>query len=95
MLEARLKALTGLGSAPEHVKTLPLEAVIKTRQDRVAVEDLIKDLEALRLRCQKQLRSIVTPMGSEMCYRYQELLIEDAQAMLADLLRRSGGGKAL
>ena len=95
MLEARLKALTGLGSTPEHVKTLPPEAVIKTPQDREAVEDLIKDLEALRLRCQEQLRSIVTPMGSEMFYRYQELLIEDAQSMLADLLRRSGGGKAL
>jgi hypothetical protein len=30
-----------------------------------------------------------------MFYRYQESLIEDAQAMLAELLRRSGGGKAL
>ena len=95
MLESRLKALTGLGSTPEHVKTLPPGAVIKTPQDRKAAEDLIKDLEALRLRCEEQLRSIVTPMGSEMFYRYQESLIEDAQAMLADLLRRSGGGKAL
>jgi len=95
MLESRLKALTGLGSTPEHVKTLPPGAVIKTPQDRKAAEGLIKDLEALRLRCEEQLRSIVTPMGSEMFYRYQESLIEDAQAMLADLLRRSGGGKAL
>jgi TRAP-type uncharacterized transport system substrate-binding protein len=95
MLESRLKALTGLGSTPEHVKTLPPEAVIKSPQDRKAAEDLIKDLEALRLRCEEQLSSIVTPMGSEMFYRYQESLIEDAQAMLADLLRRSGGGKAL
>jgi len=95
MLESRLKALTGLGSTPEHVKTLPPEAVIKTPQNRKAAEDLMKDLEALHLRCQEQLRSMVTPMGSEMFYRYQESLIEDAQAMLADLLRRSGGGKAL
>ena len=95
MLESRLKALTGLGSTPEHVKTLPPKAVIKTPQDRKAAEDLIKDLEALRLRCEEQMRSIVTPMGSEMFYRYQESLIEDAQAMLADLLRRSAGGKAL
>ncbi len=94
MLESRLKALTGLGSTPEHVKTLPPEAAIKTPQDRKAAEDLIKDLEALRLRCQEQLRSIVTPMGSEMFYRYQESLIEDAQAMLADLLRRSEGSQA-
>ncbi len=94
MLESRLKALTGLGSTPEHVKTLPPGAVIKTPQDRKAVEDLLTDLEALRLRCEEQLRSVVTPMGSEMFYRYQELLIEDAQAVLADLLRRSGGVKA-
>ena len=95
MLESRLKALTGLGSTPEHIKTLPPEAVIKTPQDRKAAEDLIKDLEALHLRCEEQMRSIVTPMGSEMFYRYQESLIEDAQEMLADLLRRSAGGKAL
>ena len=49
----------------------------------------MEDLEALRLRCEKQLRSVVTPMGREMYYRYQESLIKDAQAMLADLLRRS------
>ena len=36
---------------------------------------------------------MVTPMGSEMFYRYQEQLIEDAQAMLGDLLRRSGQGE--
>jgi uncharacterized protein len=95
ILESRLKALSGLGATPEHMKTLPPEAVIKTPQDREAAEDLIKDLEGLRLRCEEQLRSIVTPMGSEMFYRYQESLIKDAQAMLADLLRRSGAGKAL
>jgi TRAP-type uncharacterized transport system substrate-binding protein len=89
MLEARLKALTGLGSAPEHIKTLPPEAVVRTPQDRQAAEDLMKDLEALRLRCEDQLRSMITPMGREMYYRYQESLIEDAQVMLADLLRRS------
>ena len=89
MLESRLRALTGLGSAPEHAKTLPPEAVIKTPQDRKTAEDLMRDFEALRLRCEEQTRSIVTPMGSEMYYRYQESLIEDAQAMLATLLRRS------
>jgi hypothetical protein len=87
MLESRLKALTGLGSTPEHIKTLPPGAHIKTPQDRKVAEDLMRDLEALRLRCEQQTRSMVTPMGSEMYYRYQESLIEDAQAMLATLLR--------
>jgi TRAP transporter TAXI family solute receptor len=94
ILESRLRALTGIGPTAEHVPALPPEAVLKTPTDRKAAEDLIKDLEALRLRCQQQLRSMVTPMGSEMLYRYQESLIEDALAILADLLRRTGGGKA-
>ena len=89
MLEARLKALTGLGSTLEHVKTLPLGAVASTPQDRKAAEDLMKELEALRRRCEAQLRSMVTPMGREMYYRYQESLIKDDQAMLAEWLRRS------
>jgi TRAP transporter TAXI family solute receptor len=88
-LESRLKALSGLGSSAEHVKTLPPGAIIKTPEDRKAAEDLIKDLEALRLLCEQQTRSMVTPMGREMFYRYQESMIEDAQAMLAALLRRS------
>lgn len=94
MLEARLKALTGLGSTPEHVKTLPPEAIIKTPQDRKTAEDLMNDLEALRLRCEDQLRSVVTPMGREMYYRYQESLIKDSQAMLAALFRRTDRKKA-
>jgi TRAP-type uncharacterized transport system substrate-binding protein len=88
LLDTRLKALTGAGLTREQLKALAPEAVIKTPQDRKAAEDLMKDLEALRLRCQDQLRSIVTPMGVEMFYRYQESLIQDSAATLAALLRR-------
>ena len=35
-----------------------------------------------------KLRSMVTPMGVEMYYRYQESLIEDAAATLSTFLRR-------
>jgi uncharacterized protein len=94
LLESRLKALTGLGSTPEHIKTLPPKATIETPEDRKAAEDLMKDLQVLRLRCQDQLRSMVTPMGAEMFYRFQESLIVDAQAILAALLRRSNGSRA-
>jgi hypothetical protein len=79
MLESRLKALTGL----------------KTSQDRKAAEDLMKDLEALRVLCEEKTRSRVTPMGNEMFYRYQESMIKDAQARLAALLQRSNGSKEL
>lgn len=34
---------------------------------------------------------MVTPMGREMFYRYQETLIADAQALLAALLQREDG----
>jgi TRAP-type uncharacterized transport system substrate-binding protein len=90
MLESRLKALVGLGLTREQIRALPPESVIKTPQDRKAAEVLMKDLEALRLRCEQQTRSMVTPMGNEMFYRYQESLIEDAETTLASLLRREG-----
>src|SRR5208337_1694033 len=77
MLESRLMALTNPGLTRDQIGALPAEAVIRTPQDRKAAEDLMKDLEALRRRCQDQTRSMVTPMGNEMFYRYQESLIED------------------
>jgi hypothetical protein len=53
----------------------------------------MRDLEALRIRCEAQTRSTVTPMGNEMFYRYQESLIKDAQARLAAMLQRSNGSR--
>ena len=47
----------------------------------------MKDFDALRRRCEEQLGSLVTPMGSEMYYRYQEWLIDEARGALATLLR--------
>jgi TRAP-type uncharacterized transport system substrate-binding protein len=88
MLESRLRALTDLGPVPEHIETLPPEAIIRTSPDRRTAKDLMRDLEALRVRCEAQTRSRVTPMGNEMFYRYQESLIKDAQARLAALLQR-------
>jgi TRAP-type uncharacterized transport system substrate-binding protein len=94
ILEGRLRALSGLGPGAEHVKALPPDAVIATPQASKEAEDLTRDLETLRLRCERQMSSVVTPMGSEMFYRYQESLIEEAQAMLADLIRRPHASKA-
>jgi TRAP-type uncharacterized transport system substrate-binding protein len=100
LLESRLKALAypGLteqqfkarahrGLTREQIRALPPETVIQTPQDRKAAEDLMKDFDALRRRCEEQLGSLVTPMGSEMYYRYQEWLIDEARAALASLLR--------
>ena len=94
LLESRLRALVDPGLTREQFKMLPPEAIIKTPQDRRAAEDLMKELEALHLRCQEQLSSIVTPMGSEMFYRYQESLIDETRARLAAMMGESKGSKA-
>ena len=86
ILESRLRALAD-GLTEQQIKALPPEAVIQTPEDRKAAEDLMKDFEALRRRCEDQLRSFVTPMGREMYYRYQEWLIDESKAALAALLR--------
>ena len=40
----------------------------------------MKDFEALRQLCEDQLKSLVTPMGREMYYRYQEWLIDEFES---------------
>jgi TRAP-type uncharacterized transport system substrate-binding protein len=100
LLEGRLKALAypGLtdeqikarahsGITREQIRALPPETVIQTSKDREAAEALMKDFDALRRRCEDQMTSYVTPMGSEMYYRYQEWLIDEARAALGVLLR--------
>jgi TRAP-type uncharacterized transport system substrate-binding protein len=100
LLEGRLKALAYPGLSEEQIKArahssvtreqikaLPPEAVIGSPQARKAAEDLMNDFDALRRRCEDQLKSFVTPMGSEMYYRYQEWLIDEAKAVLGALLR--------
>ncbi len=86
--EQQIKALATPGLTREQIKALPPEAVIQTPEDRRAAEELMKDFDALRRRCEDQLRSLVTPMGREMYYRYQEWLIDELKAALAALLRR-------
>jgi TRAP-type uncharacterized transport system substrate-binding protein len=85
--EEQIKARAHSGLTREQIKALPPGAVIRTPEDRKAAEDLMKDFDALRRRCEDQLRSLVTPMGREMYYRYQEWLIDEARAALAALLR--------
>jgi hypothetical protein len=87
--EEQIKARAHSGLTREQIKALPPEAVIQTPQDRKAAEDLMKDFDALRRRCEEQLGSLVTPMGSEMYYRYQEWLIDEARAALSALLRQA------
>ena len=84
----QIKAPAAPGLTREQIKALPPEAVIQTPEDRKAAEELMRDFDALRRRCEDQLKSLVTPMGREMYYRYQEWLIDESKAALAALLRQ-------
>jgi hypothetical protein len=44
-------------------------------------------LSELRARCQRYTGSLVTPMGDEMFYRYQESLINELMTALAAVAR--------
>ena len=88
-LESRLSALTNPPLTREQVRALPDDAAINTPQDRKTADALMNELEVLHDRCKAQVEtSWVTPMGSEMYYRYQEHLTAEAIATLSTLLGR-------
>jgi hypothetical protein len=58
-------------------------------ETRAAAETILDRLVELRARCQRQTSSLVTPMGDEMFYRYQQSLIDEAATTLGTLLQRS------
>lgn len=60
-----------------------------TSERRAAALSIMHRLIALRERSQRQVSSFATPMGIEMFYRYQQALIDDATARVADLLRHT------
>jgi|GEM_PF-482261 len=88
LTEEQITARSHSGITREQIRALPPGTVIQTPKDREVAEGLRKELDALRQRCVDQLGSYVTPMGSEMYYRYQEGLIDEARAALAVLLRQ-------
>ena len=55
---------------------------------RAVAQALVEQLRTLRARCQRQTNSFVTPMGDEIYYRYQQVLIDEAATTLAALLER-------
>jgi hypothetical protein len=56
---------------------------------RATAEAIMERLVELRARCQRQTNSIVTPMGDEMFYRYQQYLIDEAATTVGALLKGS------
>jgi hypothetical protein len=87
-LEAQLQELAGGYLAA--MRTLPTPPVLAATIARGAAERIEADLAALRARCRRQVGSMVTPMGEEMFYRYQEFRIEEALQTAAMLMGRAG-----
>jgi hypothetical protein len=88
-LERRLKEITDTKLTHAQIQAF-LDGDLLTEPGACTAAQSIRDeLVQLRARCQRYAASIVTPMGDEMFYRYQESLIDQATTTLALLLQRS------
>ena len=91
-LEDEIKTLVDPGvTTHAQMRAQPAERVMAAPERRAAAASIMTRLTALRERCHRQASSIVTPMGSEMFYRYQQSLIDDATTTLAALLEGAPG----
>jgi len=88
-LETALKQLVDRGFTHAQMRSAPAEGVIAAPEQRAVATAIMEQLTALRARCQRHVASIVTPMGDEMFYRYQQALIDEAITTLGALLSPS------
>jgi TRAP-type uncharacterized transport system substrate-binding protein len=88
-LETALKELVDPVLTHAQMRAVPAERVMAAPERRVAAQAILERLVELRARCQRQTSSLVTPMGDEMFYRYQQSLIDEAATTLGALLQRS------
>jgi len=88
-LEITLKGLVDPKLTHAQIRELPTEGVMAESQKRAAAAAIMERLVELRARCQRQTNSLVTPMGDEMFYRYQQVLIDEATTTAGALLQRS------
>jgi uncharacterized protein len=87
-LERRLKELIGADLTREQIRVDPSK-VLTEPGVRAAAREIIDELARLRARCQSYTNSVVTPMGDEMFYRYQQALIDELTTTLTMVLQRS------
>jgi uncharacterized protein len=86
-LQARVEQLTGPGLTREQMRAAERRQALSGPDSRMAVREIKEQLRQLRLRCQRYTSSVVTPMGDEMYYRYQEALIDELTSTLTVLLQ--------
>src|SRR5262245_34146914 len=92
-LETALKELVNPRLTHRQMRAVPADHVIATPERRATAQSILDRLLALRARCQRQASSIVTPLGDEMYYRYQQFLIDEATNTLAALLQNASSDK--
>ena len=88
-LETALKQLVDPVLTHAQMRAVPAERLMAVAERRATAEAIMERLAELRARCQRQTNSIVTPMGDEMFYRYQQYLIDEAATTVGALLKRS------
>ena len=90
-LVAEVKTLADpVPAARRPMRAQPTQRVLAAPEERRATAlSIMHRLLSLRERCHRQVSSIVTPMGDEMFYRYQQGLIDQATTKVADLLRHT------
>jgi len=86
-LERRLKELTDPGLTHAQIRVFPDGHSLTGPSACAAARSIRDQLAQLRARCQHYASSIVTPMGDEMFYRYQQSLIDEATTTLTLLLQ--------
>jgi len=92
-LETALKELVNPRLTHAQMRAVPADRVMPAPEQRAAAQLILDRLVELRARCQRQASSIVTPLGDEMYYRYQQFLIDEATTTLAALLESSSNDK--
>src|SRR5262249_2766353 len=85
--EAGIEQLTGPGLTREQMRAEAGKQALTGQDSRTAARDIIEQLRQLRLRCQRYTSSVITPMGDEMFYRYQEALIDELTTTLTVLVQ--------
>jgi hypothetical protein len=88
-LETALKGLVDPKLTHAQIREIPANGVMIGSEKRAAAEAIMDRLVELRARCQRHTNSLVTPMGDEMFYRYQQALIDEATTTVGALLQRS------
>jgi TRAP-type uncharacterized transport system substrate-binding protein len=96
-LEISLKDLVDPKFTHAQIRAVPADVAMARPERRAAARAIMNQLMELRARCQRQTNSLVTPMGDEMFYRYQQSLIDEATTTVGTLLRSplSGNEEAL